>query len=131
MKGFCRMGIIGGCVCENCGRSSEIVEIEQLTLRGHVAQVCVTCVHILSQTTNEKRFFQLVRRKNSKDSNPEMKKIHQLMSALIAVGMLMIVTLVTFGVVQNLDTFQGIVADTDALKQTHDYMSFALLNQFK
>ena len=125
------MEVMGNCMCENCGRSSEVVEIEQLTLRGHIAQVCVTCAHILSQPTNEKRFFQLVRRKNSDASNPEMKKVHQLMSTLIAVGMLMIVTLVTFGVVQNFDTVLGISADADSLKQTHDYLSFALLNQFK
>ena len=131
MKGFCRMEMMGNCMCENCGRSSEVVEIEQLTLRGHIAQVCVTCAHILSQPTNEKHFFQLVRRKNSDASNPEMKKVHQLMSTLIAVGILMIVTLAAFGVVQNLDTFPGMAADTDSLKQTHDYLSFALLNQFK
>ena len=119
------------CMCENCGRSSEQVEIEQLSLRGHVATLCLTCTRILCQTTNEERFIQLVRKKNIKSSNIEMQKIHKTLSALIAVGTLFVVVIFAFGVVKNVETVASIFENVDSLKQKNEYLSFGFLNQFK
>ena len=35
------------CTCENCGRAN--LEIEKLTIDGHVAEVCLMCAYVSAQ----------------------------------------------------------------------------------
>ncbi|MEK4230679.1 DNA polymerase III subunit delta [Solibacillus sp. FSL H8-0538] len=125
------MEMIKKCMCENCGRSNEVVEIEQLSISGHVAELCVTCAHILSQTINRESYYELCRKKDVKSSNKEMQKVHHKLSMLIAVGMVFIVTITALGISQNLHTVSGTLANADQLQQAHNYMSFVHLKQLK
>lgn len=79
------------CNCENCGRSSLVVEIEHITIQQHIANLCLACSHVLTLPKNKARFLQLVRKKESKNSNKEMQKAHQLLSMLLFVGACLIV----------------------------------------
>ena len=117
------------CSCENCGRSNDVVEIEKLTIRGHIADLCLTCAHVLSY--NEPNFFSLVRGKSEQQSNSEMKKVHAMLSTLLMVGMFFIVIVAAYGVAQYLPSFPGEAVSNDTLKQQSEYVSFYLLNQLK
>lgn len=89
--------------CENCERTNESIEIQRVTVNQHTAMLCQACAHILTLPKNNNRFFQLVRKKNMDDSNKEMQKVHQLLSAFIAVGALFLVVIVAAGIAQNYD----------------------------
>lgn len=125
------MVMVKTCTCENCGRSSERVEIEQLSIRGHIADLCLTCAHLLSQSHNHDSFFSIVRNKTADQSNSEMKKVHTLLSTFLLVGMFFIVVVVALGVSQNLDTFPGTAIPTDDVKQQSEYISLYLQYQLK
>lgn len=117
------------CKCENCGRTNNAVQIETLTIRGHIADLCVTCANVL--THNEPNFFSLVRGKSEQQSNGEMKKVHAMLSALLMVGMLFIVIVAAYGVAQHLPAFPGDAVSTDTMKQQSEYVAFYLANQLK
>lgn len=117
------------CTCENCSRTSESVEIVKLSIRNHTAQLCVTCAQILSQVTNEDRFFSLVRNKSAQSSNNDMQKVHKQLSALIGVGLIFIACIVSIGIMQNTDIINTMTMQQ--LEQHIEYLSFANLNQFK
>ena len=112
------------CTCENCGRTN--LEIETLSIDGHVAEVCLMCAYVLAQ--NKERFLQLVRSKTAHHSNEEMKQQHKLLSSLIAVGIVGVFAIIGIGIVENLNTFPGTTA---TIEQNTEYLSFAILNQFK
>ena len=112
------------CTCENCGRTN--LEIETLSIDGHVAEVCLMCAYVLAQ--NKERFLQLVRSKTASNSNEEMKQQHKLLSNLIAVGIVGIFAIIGIGIAENLNTFPGTTA---TIEQNTEYLSFAILNQFK
>ena len=112
------------CTCENCGRTN--LEIETLRIDGHVAEVCLMCAYVLAQ--NKDRFLQLVRSKTAEHSNEEMKQKHKLLSSLIVVGVVGIFAIVGVGMIENLNTFPGTTA---SIEQNTEYLSFAILNQFK
>ncbi|MEO4054584.1 DNA polymerase III subunit delta [Solibacillus sp. CAU 1738] len=116
------------CTCENCGRTTESVELNKLVISGHVAHVCIMCAHVLSQGTNRERFFSLVRNKNVQSSNSEMQIIHQKLSAMILVGLFFIVCIAGFGVAQNINTFSEI--PVQHAEQQIEYLTFAVLNRF-
>ncbi|MEK4427003.1 DNA polymerase III subunit delta [Solibacillus sp. FSL K6-1523] len=116
------------CVCENCGRSNESVTISNHTIHQHVAQLCPTCTHILSLSTNEVRFLQLARKKNKQTSNTEMQKIHQKLSILLAVAGLFVTIVVAAAVTQSMETH----AFTDLYvneSKANSYLSFAYINE--
>lgn len=112
------------CTCENCGRTN--LEIEKLKIDGHMAEVCLMCAYVLAQ--NKERFLQLMRSKTADHSNEEMKEKHKLLSSLIVVGVVGIFAIVGIGVAENLNTFPGTTA---SIEQNTEYLSFAILNQFK
>ena len=112
------------CTCENCGRTN--LEIETLRMDGHVAEVCLMCAYVLAQ--NKERFLQLVRSKTASNSNEEMKQQHKLLSGLIAVGIVGIFAIIGIGIAENLNTFPGTTA---TIEQNTEYLSFAILKQFK
>ncbi|WP_332648516.1 DNA polymerase III subunit delta [Lysinibacillus sp. 54212] len=116
------------CHCENCGRTNSVAEIICMSIQGHVAELCVTCTHILSQASNQDRFLSIVRQKTAQQSNAEMKRVHRLLTGLIAVGMLAIVVIAgVVGAAENL----GTVVDQSKDHSNIEYLSFAILNQFK
>ena len=112
------------CTCENCGRTN--LEIETLRIDGHVAEVCLMCAYVLAQ--NKERFLQLVRSKTASNSNEEMKQQHKLLSSLITVGIVGIFAIIGIGIAENLNTFPGTTA---TIEQNTEYLSFAILKQFK
>lgn len=115
--------------CENCGRTSESVEIAKLSICNHTAQLCVTCTHILSQVSNKERFFSLVRNKNAQSSNNDMQKVHKQLTALISIGLLLIACIGSIGIVQNTNLFS--VMTVQQPEHQVEYLSFAILNQYK
>lgn len=120
---------MNNCTCENCGRTSEYVEITNLSIRNHTAQLCVTCAQILSQVTNHERFLTLVRNKSALSSNKEMQKVHKQISALIGVGVLFIACIASVGIVKNVDLITAMIMQQP--EQQVEYLSFAVLNQLK
>ncbi|ATP41793.1 DNA polymerase III subunit delta [Solibacillus sp. R5-41] len=116
------------CVCENCGRSDQSVTVENHTIHQHVAQLCPTCIHILSLPTNEVRFLQLARKKNKQTSNTEMQKIHQKLSMLLAVAGLFVTIIAAAVVAQSME----IHAYSDLYvneTEIDNYLSFAYINE--
>ena len=112
------------CTCENCGRTE--LEIQTLRIDDHVAAVCLMCAHVLAQ--NKERFLQLVRSKTADHSNEEMKEKHKLLSRLIAVGIVGGLAIIGIGIAENLNAFSGTTA---IIEQNTEYLSFAILKQFK
>ena len=112
------------CTCENCGRTN--LEIEKLTIDGHVAEVCLMCAYVLAQ--NKERFLQLVRSKTAHHSNEEMKRKHKLLSSLIVVGLVGVFAIVCVGIAGNLNTSTATTATTE---QNTEHLSFAILKQFE
>ena len=112
------------CTCENCGRTN--IEMETLRIDGHVAELCVTCAYVLAQ--NQERFFKMIRSKSMKQSNVAMKKQHKLLSGLIVAGLVGIFAIIGVGMAENLNMFPG---TTEAIEQNTEYLTFAILNQFK
>lgn len=121
--------VMDNCTCENCGRTSEVVEITKLTICNHTAQLCVTCAQILSQVTNHERFLSLVRSKGVVSSNKEMQKVHKQLSALIGVGVFFIACIASIGIVKNVDFISAMMIQQP--DQQVEYLSFAVLNKFK
>ena len=113
--------------CENCGRTTEAVEIEAIAIQHHKAQLCITCAHVLTLPKNEARFLQLVRKNIHKESNKEMQKVHQLMSVLLAVGVLFLVIIAAAGVSQGLDFVSW---STGEVEQDTEYVSFVDINDY-
>ncbi|KYG90711.1 hypothetical protein A0U40_06990 [[Bacillus] sp. KCTC 13219] len=107
--------------CENCGRVAGIVEINQLTIEGHVAELCLACHYVLAQESQRARFFTLVRSKDKQTSNSEMQKVHRNLSFLIATGVFAIACLSGIVIVDNLDLLQTASAQ--------NYLTFAELNR--
>lgn len=117
--------------CENCGRSNEVVQIEPLSIKGHVAELCLACSYILSKEESLKKYYQLSRTKSRISSNKEMKKVHNQLSLLIIVGMLFIITILALEIGQNFHLFPSISQEVAPLTQTQEYLSFNLLKQLK
>ena len=115
------------CHCENCGRTNSVAEIVSMSIQGHVAELCVTCAHILSQVNQRERFLSIVRQKTAQQSNTEMKRVHRLLSGLIVVGLLAIVIITGAGVAENIGTSVGHSTDSS----NTEYLSFSNLNGFK
>lgn len=86
MKEVVLMDNNGACRCENCGRTTEYVQVDFVVIARHSAQLCLACAHVLSMPHQHERFFKLVRKKDVKQSNVEMQKAHRLLSGFIAVG---------------------------------------------
>lgn len=103
--------------CENCGRTQ--LNMNTITIDGHVAELCVTCAHVLQQ--NPQRFKSIVRQKCASDSNSEMQKQHQLLNQLMTVGVMGLIVIVGVGFA---DQLQGIAASTP------QYLSFSQLKRF-
>ncbi|MGN7479121.1 DNA polymerase III subunit delta [Solibacillus silvestris] len=117
------------CCCENCGRKSETIQVNPVTLNHHTAYLCVTCTHVFALPKNKDRFFQLVRGKKAKSSNREMQKAHQILSAFIAAGALFLVAVAAAGVAQNYD-FTTIVFNEIRLTPLNEQLSFLHLKSF-
>ena len=115
------------CRCEHCGRAAESVEINAITVQNHTAHLCLACAHVLTLPKNEARFLQLVRKKIHKESNKEMQKVHQLMSVLLAVGVLFLVIIAAAGVSQGLDFVSW---STGEVEQDTEYVSFVDINDY-
>lgn len=107
--------------CENCQRAANIVEINQLCIEGHVAELCVACHIVLAQESQRTRFFTLVRSKDKQSSNNEMQKIHRKLSLLIATGIFAIACASGVAIVEHMDILQ--TASTE-------YLTFAELNRY-
>ncbi|MFF5995308.1 hypothetical protein AAGS61_11185 [Lysinibacillus sp. KU-BSD001] len=107
------------CTCENCGRIN--LEMETFRMEGHVAQLCVTCAYVFAQ--NKERFCQMVRSKTAKQSNAQMKKQHQLLSSLIAIGSVAMLAILGWGIADQVHIFA-------AAEQT-EYLSFVHLKQLQ
>lgn len=105
------------CTCEHCGRTQ--LNIEEVTVDRHVAELCVTCAYVLKQ--NPERVKQLVRNKTKNESNREMQKQHQLLSGLISVGILGIIAITGIAIVDQLPSFVSSIME---------HLSFTYLNQF-
>lgn len=116
------------CICENCGRSNQSVIVANHTIHQHVAQLCPTCMHILSLPTNEARFLQLVRKKSKQASNSEMQKIHKKLSMLLAVAGLFVSMIATTVITQSMD-MQASSNSHVSEQETDEYLSFAYLNR--
>ena len=98
------MGNNGACSCENCGRTTEYVQVALVTIERHSAQLCLACEHVLSMPQQHERFFKLVRKKDVKQSNEDMQKAHRVLSRFIAVGtMFAAVTVAAVGMTQGFD----------------------------
>lgn len=89
--------------CENCNRTMESIKLQRVAIHQHTAMLCLACAHILTLPKNNSQFLQLVRKKQMIDSNKEMQKVHQLISAFITVGALFLVVIVAAGIAQNYD----------------------------
>ncbi|MEK4627225.1 MAG: DNA polymerase III subunit delta [Solibacillus sp.] len=119
------------CYCENCGRSSKDVEISIITIKKHVAELCLACAHVLTLSKNEARFLQLVRKKDKKHSNKDMRQVHQVLSALLAVGTLFLVFIVALGVSKNIDLTVVTTHLEPDTKPVSEYLTFAEINRYK
>lgn len=108
--------------CENCRRTADIVEIHQLHVEGHVAELCLACHAVLAQESQRARFFTLVRSKDHKSSNTEMQKIHRKLSLLMTAGIIAIACVSGIMVADHMDILQ--TASTP-------YLTFAELNQYR
>ncbi|AWE08690.1 DNA polymerase III subunit delta [Lysinibacillus sp. 2017] len=117
-----------GC-CENCGRSTEVVEIETVVLNNHIAQLCLACTHVLTLPKNESRFLQLVRKKGRKESNKEMQKAHKVLSLFLALGTLFLVMIAAAGVSQGLDFATWLEVNSHYEIAT-EYVSFVEINNY-
>ncbi|WP_154661607.1 hypothetical protein [Bacillus ndiopicus] len=110
--------------CENCGRAANIVEMNKLSIEGHVAELCVACHYVLAQESQRARFFTLVRSKDKQSSNSEMQKVHRQLSLLIGAGIFVIACLSGVAIADNMDILQ-----TASVQQQH-YLTFAELNRY-
>lgn len=95
------MGETNAYRCENCNRTNESFQLNRVTLNHHTANLCLTCEHVLTLPRNEGRFFQLIRNKKRQHSNIEMQKAHRILSAFIAVGVLLLVVIAAMAVTQS------------------------------
>ena len=116
------MGNYEACSCENCGRTTEYVQVNLVTIERHSANLCLACAHVLSMPPQQERFFKLVRKKDVKESNEEMQKAHRLLSSLISVGTVFIAGIVLamgvsqgFDVVNLLPSASSIIANQEPL----------------
>ena len=126
MKEVFLMDNKGACRCENCGRTTEYVQVDCVTIARHSAQLCLACAHVLSMPHQHERFFKLVRKKDVKQSNAEMQKAHRLLSRFIAVGAtLAAVTVAVVGMTQGID-----LASTLNFTPDSDTLTFLNLKSF-
>lgn len=118
------------CRCENCGRTAESVEIRAISIQNHIGQLCLACAHVLTLPKNEDRFLQLVRKKGCSESNKEMKKVHQFISVLLAIGTVFFVMIVVAGVSQGFDIASW-TSNHSEVEKTTDYVSFVEINNYR
>lgn len=122
MKEVVVMDNNGACNCENCGRTTEYVQVDFVTIERHSAQLCLACTHLLSMPHQRERFLQLVRKKDVNQSNVKMQKAHRLLSGFIAVGAtLAAVTVAVVSMTQGIDM-------TSTLDFTPDSETLTFLN---
>ena len=115
MKEVFLMDNKGACRCENCGRTTEYVQVDFVVIARHSAQLCLACTHVLSMPHQHDRFFKLIRKKDVKQSNAEMQKAHQLLSGFIGVGAtLAVVAIAVVGMTQGIEVASTLGAATDA-----------------
>ena len=116
----------GACRCENCGRTTEYVQVDFVVIARHSAQLCLACTHVLSMPHQHERFFKLVRKKDVKQSNVEMQKAHRLLSGFIAVGAtLAAVTVAVVSMTQGIE-----VASTLDFAMDSETLTFLNLKSF-
>lgn len=115
-------------LCENCGSSNVSDTVSKYSNQQHVAQLCITCAHILSLPANEDRFLQLVRKKTLATSNIEMQKVHKKISILLAVAGLFLTIIAAAAVSQSVN-IKGYYDLYFHEQETDEYLSFAHLNE--
>ena len=104
MKEVLFMGKNGACSCENCGRTTEYVLIDIVTIQHHSAHLCLACAHVLSSPQQQARFFKLVRQKNANHANAEMQQAHRFITRIITFGSaLAAAAVMAIGVTQGYD----------------------------
>lgn len=111
--------------CENCNRLQLDVTIERYSMHGHVAYLCPTCANILVREEKPERFFSLCCRAVTKQTNNEMRKVHELLSRMILVGLFFMTIVAAIAVVQSNNTQQT----TDHLTDENQYLTFSELNR--
>lgn len=104
MKEVLFMGKNGACSCENCGRTTEYVQVDLVTIQQHSAYLCLACAHVLSLSQQQNRFFKLVRQKDAQHANAEMQQAHRHISRMITFGsVLAAAAVMAIGVTQGYD----------------------------
>lgn len=121
-----------GCSCENCGRTTEYVQVELVTIQRHSAQLCLACAHVLSSPQQQARFFKLIRQKNAQQSNAEMQQAHRLVSRFIALGsVLAAVAVMAIGVTQGFDVTTVVSNTFDSAQSVNETLSFLQLKSLQ
>lgn len=118
------------CRCENCGRTNNLVQINRVTIDHHTAYLCLACEHVLHLPENKNRFFSLVRSKNRKQANPEMQRIHRILSAFIAVGVLFFVAIAALEVAQSTELVTLPLFEADSML-INEHLSFLQLKEYQ
>ena len=112
------------CICEQCGRLSELVDVQPLTVAGYTTYLCITCTYILSQEGKREHLLAITKQKNVDESNGQMKKVHHLLSSLILVGILLLVSIIGFRVGQNTDDL--ISEKKEEVKQKEEDLAWSI-----
>lgn len=120
------------CSCENCGRTTEYVQIDLITIQHHSAQLCLACAHVLSFPQQQARFFKLVRQKKIQHSNSEMQQAHRLISRMIGGGsVLAAVAVMAVGVTQGFDINALVPNPIDSAQSVEASLTFLHLKSLQ
>ena len=128
-KEVLHMGNFNTYRCESCNRTNESIQLNRVTLNHHTAHLCLACEHVLTLPKNEERFFQLIRNKKRQHSNSEMQKAHRILSAFIAVGVLLLVIIGALAVTQN-NGFSTIAFEEIQSNSMNKQLTFLHLKSF-
>lgn len=120
------------CSCENCGRTTEYVQIDLVTIQHHSVHLCLACAHVLSLPQQQARFFKLVWQKNAQHSNTEMQQAHRLVSRMIGVGsVLAAVAVMAVGVTQGFDLTSLVPNSIDSAQSVEASLTFLQLKSLQ
>lgn len=128
------MGMVNkvACSCENCGRTTEYVLIDIVTIQHHSAHLCLACAHVLSSPQQQARFFKLVRQKNANHANAEMQQAHRFITRMITFGSaLAAVAIMAIGVTQGYDVFAFASNSSDAAQSVDKTLTFLQLKSIQ
>jgi hypothetical protein len=111
--------------CDNCCRPMEQKSLTKMTKKNLVAYLCTTCHYVYTNEQNTERFENMIQQKTFEQSNMEMKKVHNMLSALLVVGFVFCLLIVAAMLPQISDAVPTVDYMLTTLKHSfHNFMYY-------